>query len=1313
VAPTQTIKWTAVPNGIDSTGNFLQLSVLISPELAGGATGTLADFTDWQDWPGTLASLAASQIEWLVTFASGGAQGQSIAVPLDTSGLNSNLWKLLFTSTVEYGPPEPIQDRFRAVAVASYPVQHVSGFLQDQYTQYKNDEVPTLETLKNVYGPISDVLVGRAARDRMARLADERRANSKGGTVPHANDFSNASLADSFAAQAFYHMPAPGPPPAPQIPDIDFHKALTFVGQHGVLQRALGLVFDLQIPIKNIRLLQTALNTNVFVTASIQSPTGAPVLSPGYTSITPRTHCDASRTVFQPHANTSDINGRELVVGDPTSFLPHVIDFDMAGLRASNFAAQIHLTENPGAIEARLVSSVVALDPATPMAPPSMRSNGLTLTQVNRGVSFANLLARVFLLFDAVTDSNPVPDLAAEDLVRGYVLDVIDTDNNTWRSTAEWVCTYTAGSETVTGPTSPPFSESATQAPPSVQDSPLDDSSQQANVSEVILRYNGWSNAVPRPGDPRPLDAPDESGLGTDGPFSQLTIDVKPPPARLPPLRFGHTYAMRARIIDVCNNALTLDQGAGVGDSQGRVTDPMVYGRHEPITSPDLFSQSIPRPAESIKRLVIRDIDGPSASSLRALSPPRCSEPFAEWHGKFDTGAGGAINGSTPTYNLITGRESAHYPDPPSDPTHAPSPITLTTAVPFLPDPLARGGVLTVVDGVLAGTPNGTVPFDFASAPPPTDHWPNFRPFGLKLVPGTAPAASPTQTVATDAAHRLITFALSQADTITLNLSSTCDPTDMATYGLGQFLVNPDKNAMAAGQYWSVTPAVQLELVYAVQKPLLTPEFSFVSPARGAGDTFAGIIGDLTYSPKSTSTMDVLATWGEPVDDPVRNLPLQGPGTPNPSLRETVNSPVATAPSDTVPLPSADTQDFTATDRFSLRHEFFDTKHRNVTYQAVATSQFTEFYAPGTDVTVATASPVTLNIPSSARPDTPKIAFVVPIYGWELNRPGTKTTVSERSPSALRVFLERPWWSSGIDELLGVVTWPGAEAGFLFTPLAKRGPRAKKHGNAAHGEARPSLTLGFGGVNSPIPAAQAQYLTDWGADPVFASSALPTLHPRVGTFSRSVANGFGLSIDEDPTVKVNVAGHPVLFDATRGLWYCDIVLDTGSAYTPMVRLALARYQPNSVGGVELSRIKLADIMSLEPGRTATVVRKNSHQLSSVTLTGISYSKAAGSRTAAPGQAELVIEKRKSAIHDDTLGWQQVGDPIKMTAGHGRGGVTSWIARDVKVPASGNVRLVINQYEVLPTDNRKPTRGFYLLTSRSQELRLLYQDIVPI
>ena len=198
MAPTQTIKWTAVPNGLDSGGTNLQLSVLISPELSGGATGTLSDFSDWQDWPSTLAGSA-----WNGPSRSPPRSSRRSTVPLDTSGLNSSLWAALFPTSVEYGPPEPIQDRYRNLAIASYPVQQVTGFLQNQYTQYSPNEVPTLDTLKSVYGPIADVLVGVTAQDQMQKLANDRKARSKGGTVPHANDFSGASPAESFAAQAY------------------------------------------------------------------------------------------------------------------------------------------------------------------------------------------------------------------------------------------------------------------------------------------------------------------------------------------------------------------------------------------------------------------------------------------------------------------------------------------------------------------------------------------------------------------------------------------------------------------------------------------------------------------------------------------------------------------------------------------------------------------------------------------------------------------------------------------------------------------------------------------------------------------------------------------------------------------------------------------------------------------------------------------------------------------------------------------------------------------------------------------------------
>jgi hypothetical protein len=1378
LAATEQIKWTAVPNGSDGTS--FSLSIMVSPELNGGTSGTLTDFPDFANWPNFLLGL--SNPGWEVTFtnASGSFRFRIPVAFTPSSGgiaLNPTLWDDLF-SGVSYGPPEPVQDRYRNIAIASYPAGHITGFLQGQYSQYDPTKVPTLGDVQSTYGAISDVLVGVAAQQRMSRLAAERAANSNGGKRPHANNFSNASMADAFAAQAFYHLPAAGELPSPGFEGpIDFHKALTFVGEHFVLQRALGLVFDIQVG--DLGRLQGLLGQGtlyVDVELTDRNSDSVPIPTFGqtpkgaitYTPVKARTQCDfgLNPPVFQATSSSGNIVNRQLRVNDPQQpnlFLAHTIDFDIGGLRAANFATQINLQLAPATASARYTAALeshkrgnghrpdlafpeLAEILLTPTPPPMIRSNGLTLTEVNRGVNLADRLERAFLLFDAVANNPsgppPVPDLTAEDLVRGYIMDVLDTDDNTWRSTAQRRCTYEAtpsggGAVNVTLDTATlrPLDEASTQAPPRVQNSPSDPNTQQANVSEVILRYNGWSNAAPRPGSPL---QDSDFGIGTaDSPFSQLTITATALAGSLTPLRFGHSYQMRARVVDICNNFVPL----AAGDTSGvTVTDAMPYGRHEAIGSPDVYQQSPTRPSESLKRLVIRDVDvagsgGFPASSLRAVAPQRVQEPFAEWMGTFDNPAGQI----QPTaYSTIVPAESAHYPDPNPDPTAQTATITLTDPVPYLPDPVARGGVLTIFDGMappngLAGT---AVNFDFS----PTDQWPHYRPVGLLLQPGGAPANAPVQAASFDASTRLITFTLSESDTITMSLCCTCDPADVGKYGLGVYWGNPDANAVAAGQYWSITPAIQLELIYAVQQPLLTPEFpSFPSPGRQQGETFAPLVAQLAYSPKSTSNIHVKASWGEPVDDPIHpTVAVQGPGAPNPSLRQTANSPVVTLPTPQSPLASFGTQDYSATDQWTANHEFFDTKHRNVTYEAVATSQFEEFYPPGTDVTKATQTPVQVNIPSSARPESLHIPYVVPSYGWSMAHHG-KTTTSQRSPSSLRVFIRRPWWSSGIDELLGVVTWPEAEGHALTIPTSQvlvfgrrhQSKPAKRHRGKHHARTDfrippigPGGPVLVGPSTGPIPKDQALYVTDWGADPVFESPALPTLHPTMSAFTNAVHYGVGLDIEEKSDITVNVAGHPVVFDPQRNLWYCDIAVDTGASYTPMIRLALARFQPNSVSGVELGRIVLVDFMQLEPGRTASIVRSSPHHISNVTVSGYSYSAAAGARDVAPGAAEVIIERRVPGIHDDTVGWEQVGDPIGMSpVGQFRflriGGLpggnetTTWSAGNIKIPAHGTHRLVINQYEVLPTDNRTPTRGFYFLQQRSREVRLLYQDIIPL
>jgi hypothetical protein len=77
---------------------------------------------------------------------------------------------------------------------------------------------------------------------------------------------------------------------------------------------------------------------------------------------------------------------------------------------------------------------------------------------------------------------------------------------------------------------------------------------------------------------------------------------------------------------------------------------------------------------------VIRDLDA-AQGSLRTLAPQHAAEQFAEVHGMFDLSSG-ALDHSA--YPLIVARESAKYPE-----TGA---ISLTDPVPYLPDPICRGG---------------------------------------------------------------------------------------------------------------------------------------------------------------------------------------------------------------------------------------------------------------------------------------------------------------------------------------------------------------------------------------------------------------------------------------------------------------------------------------------------------------------------------------------------------------------------------------------------------------------------------------------
>lgn len=226
---------------------------------------------------------------------------------------------------------------------------------------------------------------------------------------------------------------------------------------------------------------------------------------------------------------------------------------------------------------------------------------------------------------------------------------------------------------------------------------------------------------------------------------------------------------------------------------------------------------------------------------------------------------------------------------------------------------------------------------------------------------------------------------------------------------------------------------------------------------------------------------------------------------------------------------------------------------------------------------------------SSQPPDPPKVAYVVPLFKWETQANG-HTAHRRREGGWFRVWLERPWFSSGEGELFALVCWPPdmfdpkGGAATYNTDKDKRWPGSilKKL------RAKPT---------DPYPISLNNLVTAWGRDPIWDvtnEEGLQHIPPRAFT-NRLV---------QDPVkvVPFELSGTPVSPDQNVALalfkperhqescrWYVDIHIEPPErTYFPFVRLAMARYQPHSLPGCAISKIVTTEFVQLTPHRTASI-----------------------------------------------------------------------------------------------------------------------------
>jgi hypothetical protein len=207
-----------------------------------------------------------------------------------------------------------------------------------------------------------------------------------------------------------------------------------------------------------------------------------------------------------------------------------------------------------------------------------------------------------------------------------------------------------------------------------------------------------------------------------------------------------------------------------------------------------------------------------------------------------------------------------------------------------------------------------------------------------------------------------------------------------------------------------------------------------------------------------------------------------------------------------------------------------------------------------------------------------------------------------------------------------------------------------------------------------------------------------------------------------------VAGFKVDFDYERQKWFADINVDFYSqAYTPFIRLALARYQPCALPDSKLSAAVLADYAQLTPERAAVVTVDPYHpRLLRLTVSGPAPSGPAPTIVGpqptdpvhVPTQVEVALQQRNPAVQGD-LGWQDAPATtaaITSLTFTDPTGLVRWTGtvQFASLPPAGQYRLLVREYEYLSanyTNPIGPARGRRLL--REQPHRLIYAEAIEI
>ncbi len=261
--------------------------------------------------------------------------------------------------------------------------------------------------------------------------------------------------------------------PVPK-PVLDFHEAVSTIGQHPSLMRLLGLAVDLVFDLG--RVLPASPNDVRVVPAWSPSPTNPTAV------VSIRTHCVIAADRFEARPRPAALP--ELVDGclpldESTRFTVIQEDLDGVAMKVVDFAGNLQ----------RLKTNKGSGSPDT-FALPSLRSGGLQVARINRAPQFHERMADA-TFGSQQADSGADVFVYAEDVTRGYRIDVRDVREATWFSLTARSGSY----KFLTTGHDEPFADEAW-----VTAAPTEDEAEDLYLQETLFRWGGWSLAAPRPG---------------------------------------------------------------------------------------------------------------------------------------------------------------------------------------------------------------------------------------------------------------------------------------------------------------------------------------------------------------------------------------------------------------------------------------------------------------------------------------------------------------------------------------------------------------------------------------------------------------------------------------------------------------------------------------------------------------------------------------------------------------------------------------------------------------------------------------------